>query len=464
MRDKLIKRIKTIYNYSLRCHEFSPDDGLNYWRERVLNILLLATFASGLVAIVPSQVASFQTKNYTLFVTNIITYIIIVFLFFNRSIRLRKKVTILSFLIYIQSMVLLLKLGPSGSGLIWLVACTMVAALFMGLKVTFYSIAFNSLIIVVLAVLVHFANFDIVFFQSYDTITWIAVGMNVILISTITSVPLAFLLNALERTLKSERKLKDEQIIYSKQLEIEKKKALESDMLKSAFLANLSHDIRTPMNAIMGFSELIQMETLDNPLTTKYTNQVLQNSNYLQNLISDIVDISLIESKQIKFDYQFIDLDIIISELQEMITVLPIMSKRSNLKISFGVEQKLRNKMLFLDKTHLKQVLINLITNAIKYTPEGNIVISIQEQNHRLALSVQDNGVGIPKSQQHKIFERFLKIERNGEYKMPGIGLGLSISKALVESMNGSIWFESEEKKGTTFHISLPIIEEEVLS
>lgn len=410
----------------------------------------------GAIVIIPNLIASFQTNNTYIGLIDLTFYCVIVILLINKRIKLKIKVSILIIGLYILSIFLLLTLGKMGPGLIWLLACSIIAALLLGLRTAIFSILFNLVIIILIALFLFHFEIKIAHFEDYTFITWIAVGMNVILINAITAIPLAILLQTLDKTLQSEKRLKEEQLNYSRNLEIEKEKAQESDRLKSAFLANLSHDIRTPMNAIMGFSEIIHMEC-DNPLAKKYTEQILQNSEYLKNLINDIVDISLIESKQVKFTYNNFKLESIVVELKSMIEIVLQNIERPDLNIYYKIDKQILAKEIYLDKTHLKQILINLITNAIKYTPKGEIEITIKPNNKNLIFSVKDNGVGIPKDQQRKIFERFLKIERKGEFKMPGIGLGLSISKALVEAMGGEIWFESVEDEGTSFFFTLPL-------
>lgn len=456
MREKIVNRVTLINNYCIGCVEYTIDDGLLYWRERFFNGLLFFMTLIGTIVIIPNLLASIQSNNILIANIYIFFYLSCLILFFNKRIKLFTKITILTIGLYILSISLLIKLGQFGPGLTWLAACSIIAALLRGLKAAVISIIFNLIIVFSIAfLLIHFKT-DLTAFKDYTVLSWIAVGMNLILINAITAIPLAILLNTLDKTLLSEKKLKNELVIYNQKLKIEKQKAQESDRLKSAFLANLSHDIRTPMNAIMGFSELTLMECQNNPLMVKYTGQIYQNSEYLKNLINDIVDISLIESKQIKFSYEIVDLNSIIAELKEMIKILPQMENRSDLYFQFSIDQALNNQSTYLDKTHLKQILLNLITNSIKYTPKGQINISIHKRSEFLEFSVQDNGIGIPPNQQEKIFERFMKIERKGQFNVPGIGLGLSISKALAESMGGKIGFKSNEGEGTTFFFTLP--------
>jgi signal transduction histidine kinase len=249
--------------------------------------------------------------------------------------------------------------------------------------------------------------------------------------------------------------LKKEVETSNAQLLVEMEHAKESDRLKSAFLANLSHEIRTPMNAIIGFSELIQMEEVENERIEKYGKYVIENSYFLQNLINDIVDISLIESGQVHLVYDFHHLKRLFAEIEPIIDASPFRSRRPKVSINFIGKDSLLLQPLYLDALHLKQVLINLVTNALKYTEKGFILIRVKEADGLLEFCVQDTGIGIPVDEQPKIFNRFTKIERMGK-TVPGIGIGLSICKGLVLAMKGQIWFESDENNGTKFFFTLP--------
>ena len=437
--------------------EFSIEDGLPYWRERIFNGLMMVFMLFGTLAMIPNIIASIVTKSHLITITDIIIYLNIIHLFFNHKIRFRIKITIVIFFIYLLSIVLLITLGPLGPGFVWLASSSLIAALLVGMRASIITIIINTCVIVALAFLIHLKVFHNIFFDSYTPLTWIAVSLNVIVFNAITSIPLALLIQALEGSLQNEKQLKTELIKRNKIIEGEKNLAQESDKLKSAFLANLSHEIRTPMNAIVGFSELIHNETTREDKLNKYSIHVIQNSRYLLNLINDIVDISIIESGQIVLIYQSLTLGKIIDEIKPTIDTSSLRKTRSDVEILYLIPSSLYELELYIDGTRLKQILINLITNALKYTVTGSVKIKITKTGHDLNFVVSDSGVGIPLNEQEKIFQRFSKIDRKNNFTMPGIGLGLSITKGLCEAMQGKIWFESEANKGTNFHFTLPI-------
>lgn len=229
-----------------------------------------------------------------------------------------------------------------------------------------------------------------------------------------------------------------------------RKKAEESDQMKSVFLANMSHEIRTPLNAIVGFSQLLgstDME-LEQEEKTEFINLINKNSDLLLKLISDILDLSRIESGHISFTYEKCNLN----ELMEDVY------NTHRLLMPKGVE--LRKKVpetpaiISTDRFRLTQVLTNFINNATKFTVKGYIEIKYEysADNQFLLLSVEDTGKGIPKEKVEQVFERFLKLDEFAK----GTGLGLAISQSIIKTFRGTIQLESEEGKGSKFIVTLP--------
>lgn len=245
----------------------------------------------------------------------------------------------------------------------------------------------------------------------------------------------------------------------TKDLKVAKDKAEESDMLKTAFLANMSHEIRTPMNAIVGFSNLLLDDEVSPEEKVDYIKQINANSDFLLNLISDIIDISMIESGQVKL----IKEKVLISDLLEKLRLHYESEKhktnKSHITISTEIEENLKSLILDIDLNRLKQVLSNLVSNAIKFTHTGSVIIGLKRNNSHIVIYVKDTGIGIAPCNQVAIFERFNKFNSESETMLySGTGIGLSISKELVEMMGGKIWFESTVNKGSTFYISLPYL------
>ena len=230
-------------------------------------------------------------------------------------------------------------------------------------------------------------------------------------------------------------------------------KAEESDRLKSAFLANMSHEIRTPMNAICGFSRLLERPNLDEQKRKEFVDLINNNSQQLLNIINDIIDISKIESGVMSISPMNFSINKLCDEVYS--TFAPIAQQK-------GIELICRKglpdskSMVKTDETKLKQVLTNLISNSVKFTSSGQIEIEYTLCNNMLNFVVKDTGIGIPVQWQETVFERFQQVQDAITDSRTGTGLGLPISKAFVELLDGEIWLESKEKVGTSFHFTIP--------
>ncbi len=238
-----------------------------------------------------------------------------------------------------------------------------------------------------------------------------------------------------------------------------KQKAEESDLLKSAFLANMSHEIRTPLNAIVGFSQIILDEDITRQEQERFFEYINQNSNQLISLVNDIIDLSKLQSNQLVVRESVANLNQIVEEMK----VMAEMEKKSREKdhILIFLDKELSDEVgtILVDQYRLKQILTNLLVNAIKFTSKGYIQFGYRlKDNDTLLFFVRDTGIGIPKNKQEQVFQYFHQLENSLNRANTGTGLGLAICKRLVELMKGNIWLQSELGKGTTFFFSLPFV------
>jgi len=235
----------------------------------------------------------------------------------------------------------------------------------------------------------------------------------------------------------------------------EKKNAEQSDKLKSAFLANMSHEIRTPMNAILGFSQLLEYDDLPVEEKKAFTGVIKENSESLLKLIEDIIDVSKIEAGQLKLETTDITIHDVFTELKQSFGDMLIDQQKSSVGLEYCEPQEaLKFKT---DEFRFRQIMNNLLSNAVKYTDEGFINFGYHVHNMEIHFYVKDTGTGIKTEDQYKIFEQFFKIEDKDTDKLfGGTGIGLSITKSLVELMRGRIWVDSEHLKGSTFWFALP--------
>ncbi len=250
--------------------------------------------------------------------------------------------------------------------------------------------------------------------------------------------------------------INEELMQANQELHIAKEKAEESDRLKTIFLQNMSHEIRTPMNAIMGFSDLFDKYFDDKTKLQKFTSIVRQRSSDLLDLINDILDLSKIEAGQLPIYKEEFNLNELFIELHQFF--INQFQKNDKRDIIFQFIPIDDSKKIFIctDKGKLKQIFINLINNAFKFTEKGSITFGcIKDLNSNLTFFVSDTGIGIPEDKQAVIFERFMQLNTGSSTLKGGTGLGLSIVKGLIKLLEGEITLKSVANEGSTFSFSV---------
>jgi len=245
--------------------------------------------------------------------------------------------------------------------------------------------------------------------------------------------------------------------IAEEELKIAKEEAEKANRSKSAFLANISHEIRTPMNAVLGFSDLLYSRIQD-PVLKGYLNSIKSSGNTLLNLLNDILDLSKIEAEKMSIYPTPVNISNIFDEIKHIFSLKAL---EKGLDYSFNVDKNIP-KLLMLDELRFKQVLLNLVDNAVKFTDKGIIKVTAKllKAKHKtskvdLSVIVEDTGIGIPKHLQKSIFDSFRQQDDQDTRKFLGTGLGLAITKRLVELFNGEIRLESQPAIGSKFEILL---------
>jgi len=248
---------------------------------------------------------------------------------------------------------------------------------------------------------------------------------------------------------KTNNRLKETNISLSEA----KKKAEESDNLKSAFLANVSHEIRTPLNSIVGFSSLLIEPDLSEETKKMYSEMIESNTESLLVLIDEIIDLSKIEAQQLTLKKQNFSIDVL---MEELFQIFNHGHKKADVDLKTSRISSEKELFVFSDRVRVKQVFVNLLTNALKFTESGFVEMGyFLAENKEIVLYVQDSGIGISDEFHTAIFHRFRKLNENSGKVFRGTGLGLAITQKLVELLGGKIWLESEPGKGSTFFFSL---------
>ncbi|MCH5257811.1 MAG: response regulator [Lachnospiraceae bacterium] len=232
--------------------------------------------------------------------------------------------------------------------------------------------------------------------------------------------------------------------------------AIQGEQAKSQFLSNMSHEIRTPINAILGMNEMILREYTDSQLLT-YAGNIQNSGRTLLTLINDILDMSKIESGKMEIiptEYKLADL------LLDLWNVIYLKAKDKNLTLSFTLDETMPGT-LYGDDVRVKQIIVNLLTNAVKYTPKGSVKLNASYENQvedmiTLIVSVQDTGIGIKEEDMGKLFENFQRLDEDKNRHIEGTGLGMSITTMLLKMMDGDISVESVYQEGSTFTVRIP--------
>lgn len=228
----------------------------------------------------------------------------------------------------------------------------------------------------------------------------------------------------------------------------------ETDIKKDEFISIAAHELKTPLTSIHGFSQLLQNKDIaDNfEKRNKYLKIMDQETRRLAKLVSEILDLSRVDLGTLKLTSEEVDINKFMEDVQKEMNV---QIKGKGLQSEYDIEKNLPN--IVTDRERLIEILINLIINAVKYTPKGKITVKVFKENESVHFMIKDTGIGIAKKNQKHIFDRFYQVDSSYTRKAGGVGLGLSICKGFVNALGGSIWFASKLGKGSEFHFTLPI-------
>jgi signal transduction histidine kinase len=447
---KLIKLLTDRNDKILLNSGILPENGLEYLNEKLLLFCIQILLVFGLIAYIPSVILAIKEKLFTLFITDTIILLLLLAMVISRYIGFKKRIYIILCLNYVLGIILLIVPEYKGLGLIYLLTFSVIASIFLNSREAFVAFCLNLVTIAFLNLLVYF-NPEYISLTNADSLgRLIIISINFVVLTAIVSLIIGYFVQEVKDSFLREEELKKKLKKKSERLIEAKVKAEESDHLKSAFLANVSHEFRTPMNSIIGFTEIMLYTNTDEIKRKRYLENIHKSSEQLLQIINNTIEYSKIELGTISLDPVKFDVYGILETINEQL------KPKCPKNVGFFVSHYLNNESIKIvsDRYKFTQIFTNLILNAFKFTTAGSVSFGLMESAHNnfYQFFVKDTGIGIRKEKQKDIFTRFHKEDDFKE----GTGLGLSISATLIYHMGGRIWIESESGVGTTFYFILP--------
>ncbi len=434
------------------------------WILLLLNILVLPIVIIGVIEAIKFE------QNYAA-IAYIAFFIILLsnYLFRNKS---PYWLSVSLFLLsgYAMALLNITLYGFSGAGIPILYALAVLATIFLGVHAGFIMLLIGSVSMAVVAYLMtnHLLviNIDLMKISTLP-ISWITATMVLLFLGSVMIFGYEVIQNNLlysllrvkqqAASLKKNNQELEEALSFREEilqkLHTAKKKAEESDQLKTEFINNLSHEIRTPMNAILGFSNLLNKPILTDEKRKKYIDTIQINGTQLMRIVDDLLDMSILATKQAEVIEEQICLNNLLSNL---FFVWEKKAIKKNIQFYLQKELTLNESKIHIDSVILNKILTKLLENALKFTTEGSIELGCCLTNASLEIYVKDTGIGIKPESLKTIFDRFSQEEKSLNQNVGGLGLGLSIAKENAKLLNGEITVLSEKGKGSTFKLIIP--------
>ncbi|MGE5500278.1 MAG: sensor histidine kinase [Syntrophothermus sp.] len=422
-------------------------------KSSIFSRLIIAYAVLGFVAYIPSLILSVTVGLWTIAVVDTIAYLIILIFLFIRSIPLQLKVITTLLISLSIGVLLLIYVGPDGAGYLWLFTVPVIAGVLLESKYTYSALAINFLVLIILGFLQYNGVLDWDRQFNFSVTTWVVICVNFMLLNMGAALPLTLFIKKLKKSMVAESEIADKLSEERLRLIEAKRQAEAANKLKTEFLAQMSHEVRSPINTMLNFVSLIK-EEIPKPHSedVNFSFQAIENSSKrIIRTIDMILNMSQIQSGYIECNFQ--DLDLVRDVLQSVIREYSALAKSRDLELIF--ENKSLDSMVHADAYTVTQLFVNIIDNAIKYTNQGKIIVSVyRSSTGRLSVDVQDTGIGMSEEYIKKMFTPFLQEDRGYTRQFDGNGLGLALVDNYCRLNNLQIDVKSKKGEGSTFSIT----------
>jgi len=430
----------------------TPEDGISYWRERALLEIIFLLFVSAVIAYIPSVILSLSEELWLIAIVDTAFYAFLTFLFFNKKLSVKFRVYSLLILNYLLGVLLVTMLGPYGAGYLWMFIIPILAATLIEKKTAVVFLVLNFVSLILLGIFQYYISPVVDYTIVFSAASWLVITANFIFLSIIITFSVVILITGLQQKLENEKEMISSLEKRNKEIIEAKEEAEKADKLKTEFLAQISHEIRTPINTILGFTNLIKSRlngSKDDEMKESF-NLISSASKRLTRTIDLILNMAEIQTESFKPAKR--NFDLYHNVFHTLLEEYRFVANEKGLLLS--VENKLDKNVVYADEYTVSQIFANLIDNAIKYTDHGNIRISLFNELDKVVVDVEDTGIGISKNYLKNIFTPFSQEYKGYTRKYDGNGLGLALVKRYCEINNADIEIQSEKSIGTKVTVS----------